>query len=84
MGLGKTLTMIALMLKTMETENGDEDSDRENRSTNSSNKYNGGTLVVCPASLLNQWSGELERRTRRGLVSYELYHGPKRETKPKR
>lgn len=78
MGLGKTLTMISLMMKTMEEE--DRDSDVENQS----NKYKGGTLVVCPASLLNQWSGELERRTRRGLVSCELYHGPKRETKPKR
>ncbi|XP_018577325.1 transcription termination factor 2 [Anoplophora glabripennis] len=78
MGLGKTLTMISLMIKSLEVE--DDESDEENQPT----KYKGGMLVVCPASLLNQWSGELERRTKRGLVSCELYHGPKRETKPKR
>lgn len=83
MGLGKTLTMIALMLKTNEEKNGNEQSDEENREK-SSVKFNGGTLVVCPASLINQWSGELERRTKRGLASYEIYHGPKRETKAKR
>lgn len=84
MGLGKTLTMISLMLKTMEVERDDTESDSENDRVKSSDKRKGGTLVVCPASLLNQWSGELENRTRRGLASYELYHGPKRETKPKR
>ncbi|KAJ8951586.1 hypothetical protein NQ318_020463 [Aromia moschata] len=84
MGLGKTLTMISLMLKTMETKiEDDEDSENEN-AQKSKTKYNGGTLVVCPASLINQWSGELERRTKRGLASWELYHGPKRQTNAKK
>ncbi|KAJ8963879.1 hypothetical protein NQ314_005315 [Rhamnusium bicolor] len=85
MGLGKTLTMISLMLKTNEERSSeDEQSDDENRPERSSYKFNGGTLVVCPASLINQWSGELERRTKRGLASFVLYHGPKRESKAKR
>ncbi|CAG9821124.1 unnamed protein product [Phaedon cochleariae] len=85
MGLGKTLTMISLMLKTNETEE-DDDSDEENAENVPKKKktYKGGTLVVCPASLINQWSSELERRTKRGLASCEMYHGAKRETNPKR
>ncbi|XP_023015318.2 transcription termination factor lodestar [Leptinotarsa decemlineata] len=84
MGLGKTLTMISLMLKTNEIEKDTEESSDEENSPRKEPKYNGGTLVVCPATLINQWSGELERRTKRGLTSCEMYHGPKRETKPKK
>lgn len=58
---------------------GDEDNDREMHR----GKYPGGTLVVCPASLLNQWSGEVEKWTKRGLLSVDQYHGPKREPKAK-
>lgn len=83
MGLGKTLTMISLLLKTKEIEGDCDDSDTENDQPKSL-KPRGRTLVVCPASLIHQWSSELERRTKRGLASYEMYHGPKRETKPKR
>ncbi|CAH1102884.1 unnamed protein product [Psylliodes chrysocephalus] len=84
MGLGKTLTMISLMLKCNEAETLSESEDDDENSPRKNSKVDGGTLVVCPASLLNQWSGELERRTKRGLASCEIYHGPKRETKPKR
>lgn len=84
MGLGKTLTMISLLLKNKETECEDsDDSDNENKPARLI-KPNGGSLVVCPASLIDQWAAELERRTKRGLASYEMYHGSKRETKPKR
>ncbi|KAG5871687.1 hypothetical protein JTB14_033395 [Gonioctena quinquepunctata] len=85
MGLGKTLTMISLMLKTNETEKarGDDDSEGEN-TPEKKTKHQGGTLVVCPASLINLWSGELEKQTKRGLASYEIYHGPKRESRAKK
>ncbi|CAG9837847.1 unnamed protein product [Diabrotica balteata] len=83
MGLGKTLTMISLMLKCNEIEKHDDDDENEEEGEQVK-KYNGGTLVVCPASLLSQWSRELEIRTKRGLASCELYHGAKREKKAKR
>ncbi|XP_019880780.1 transcription termination factor 2 isoform X2 [Aethina tumida] len=95
MGLGKTLTMISLMLKSNEIEkhkeissseneeNREEEDEEEEKKKTKRRKYNGGTLVVCPASLLNQWSGELETKGRRGLASYYLYHGTKRERKAK-
>ncbi|GJQ80974.1 putative DNA binding protein [Trypoxylus dichotomus] len=84
MGLGKTLTMISLVLKSKhigETE--DEDSDNENR-PNRVIKPRGGTLVVCPASLLKQWESEVEKHCKRYTLSVELFHGYKRETKAKR
>ena len=79
MGLGKTLTMISLVLKSREV-NPDEDREKETYRE----KYPGGTLVICPASLMGQWSLEIERRTKRGLLDVELFHGPKSETKSKR
>ncbi|XP_044270813.1 transcription termination factor 2 isoform X2 [Tribolium madens] len=78
MGLGKTITMISLVLKSQELNL--DNKDKENHDE----KRPGGTLVVCPASLMNQWSEEIKRRTKRGLLSVEVYHGAKRETKPKR
>ncbi|CAG9859723.1 unnamed protein product [Phyllotreta striolata] len=91
MGLGKTLTMISLILKSRElggkdthhSDSGEDSDENDWKNRRSSKKYKGGTLVVCPASLLNQWSEELVRRTKKGLLSFNLYHGPKRETKSK-
>jgi hypothetical protein len=44
----------------------------------------GGTLVVCPASLLNQWEGEVNKRVKRGVIDVEVYHGTSRESRPRR
>lgn len=35
----------------------------------------GGTLVVCPLSLIGQWRGELESKTRKGALSVSFYYG---------
>ncbi|PSN58027.1 hypothetical protein C0J52_02028 [Blattella germanica] len=91
MGLGKTLTMISLILKAKEKpvdkevkeESDDSDNDEDNSWHN--RKYEkGGTLVVCPASLINQWEGEVKKRVKRGVLDVEVYHGQSRETKPRR
>ncbi|CAN0550665.1 unnamed protein product, partial [Ectocarpus sp. 12 AP-2014] len=35
----------------------------------------GGTLVVCPLSLIGQWRGELESKTRKGAISVGFHYG---------
>lgn len=40
--------------------------------------------MVCPASLLSQWEGEINRRCKRGLLAVELFHGNRREAVPRR
>lgn len=38
----------------------------------------GGTLIICPASLINQWESEVNNRVRRRKLSVLLVHGNKR------
>lgn len=45
--------------------------------------YYGGTLVVCPASLIHQWEKEIENRLKRNVISVCVHHGNKRDVKPK-
>jgi len=45
----------------------------------------GGTLVVCPASLVHQWAKEVEKRCSSKLKLKTLvYHGPNRESRAKK
>ncbi|KAJ3624714.1 hypothetical protein MTP99_018316 [Tenebrio molitor] len=72
MGLGKTIMMIAHVLKSKEEE---VKAKRGAAST-------GGTLVVCPASVMNQWEAEVKQTTD-GSLSVNVHHGPRRETNAK-
>ncbi|TMW49618.1 hypothetical protein DOY81_005302 [Sarcophaga bullata] len=98
MGLGKTLTMISLVLscKNRDEENeedgksdsatdeDDEDNKRPVWSTKGRRDYyRGGTLVVCPASLMRQWEAEAESKVSRHRLTICVHHGNNRETKPK-
>uniref|UniRef100_A0A915JJ69 Helicase ATP-binding domain-containing protein n=1 Tax=Romanomermis culicivorax TaxID=13658 RepID=A0A915JJ69_ROMCU len=83
MGLGKTLTMIALVLfqRSMDKET------QENRCEHffgDKLRKSQATLVICPASLIYQWQGEIERRIKPGFLNCLVYHGPKRETSASR
>ncbi|KAF2894145.1 hypothetical protein ILUMI_12028, partial [Ignelater luminosus] len=64
MGLGKTLTMISLVLKSLE-----EPLDENEKWRQRTSKHIGGTLVVCPASLLYQWEAEIKKHVKRGLLT---------------
>ena len=75
MGLGKTLTMISLVLRCKEEGLDTKKSD---------DKIRGGTLVVCPVTLLEQWEQEVKRRCKRDLLDVNIYHGPKRQIKSKK
>jgi len=49
-----------------------------------STDHKGGTLVVCPASVLSQWENEVRNKCKRGLLSVEVHHGSNRQSVPKR
>nr|XP_031835542.1 transcription termination factor 2 isoform X1 [Nomia melanderi] len=87
MGLGKTLTMISLIIASIEQKklkDSDDASDDEWTDSTTPLRHKGGTLVVCPASLLSQWDKEISSRCKRGMLSVEVYHGTNRESVPKR
>jgi SNF2 family DNA or RNA helicase len=65
-GLGKTLSIITLLLVNPPPQIGNERS-----------KWR--TLVICPVSLVGQWKDEIERRIdSKHRRSVYIYHGPKR------
>ncbi|XP_008204612.1 transcription termination factor 2 [Nasonia vitripennis] len=85
MGLGKTLTMISLVLATVNDEKQNDSDDSSSSSSddgwmskNKHKRYYGGTLVVCPASLIKQWEAEVKNRCKRGLLSVLVFHGNNR------
>lgn len=86
MGLGKTLTMISLIIASIAKGKSEESNSEEWVHCDPSmvQRCKGGTLVVCPASLLSQWENEIDRRCKRGMLSVEVYHGTNRENVPKR
>ncbi|ALC45775.1 CG10445 [Drosophila busckii] len=67
MGLGKTLTMISLILASKVED--------ERAASQDSRKS---TLVICPASILHQWSNEIKSKVETDALSVHLYHGPSR------
>lgn len=88
MGLGKTLSIITLVLAHMQhikaLPNCSDADDRKNNDDEDEphfykSLHKGGTLIVCPASLINQWDKEVERRLQRHSMSVCVFHGPKRE-----
>ncbi|CAB3249453.1 unnamed protein product [Arctia plantaginis] len=85
MGLGKTITMIALIAGDKEGKIDDDDEDEDDDyPTKSKTVVRGGTLVVCPASLMQQWGGEVAKHCRPHALSVCLHHGPSRATQPAR
>ncbi|XP_049878095.1 transcription termination factor 2 isoform X2 [Pectinophora gossypiella] len=83
MGLGKTITMISLIVSDKESRAGEDDEDDyDGKSTGKLAR--GGTLVVCPASLMQQWGGEVGKHCVPHAASVCLHHGAARATQPHR
>lgn len=40
----------------------------------------GGTLIICPATLLNQWNHEIETRVKYHKLNVLVHHGSNRKT----
>ncbi|EAT42091.1 AAEL006331-PA [Aedes aegypti] len=93
MGLGKTLSMISLILKKAEIEDPDKENDDSSDDEEEENNgwtakgrrdyYAGGTLIICPASLMRQWEGEIKNRVARNSLAVNVYHGTNRDMKPR-
>lgn len=45
--------------------------------------FHGGTLVICPATVIYQWKNEVETHVKPNTLSVYLHHGIKRETRAK-
>lgn len=92
--IGKTLTVIGLVLHDLFGEDdsvteetggannrSEEDSDSDDdvqRGYKKSYKHQGGTLVVCPASLINQWEHEIKKHVKRRKLNVLMHHGNNR------
>ncbi|XP_016976270.1 transcription termination factor 2 isoform X2 [Drosophila rhopaloa] len=76
-----------------EDQSSDSDSDDEKnkkrkstgewKSKGRKDTHKGGTLVVCPASLLRQWESEVDSKVSRHKLTVCVHHGNNRETKGK-
>ncbi|EJD03150.1 uncharacterized protein FOMMEDRAFT_108290 [Fomitiporia mediterranea MF3/22] len=69
MGLGKTLTMLALVLATK------SDVPKE---------FSRATLIVVPLSLISNWEGQIKEHCAPGSLKYHVYYGAGRSTSPDR
>ncbi|XP_050664600.1 transcription termination factor 2 [Leptidea sinapis] len=83
MGLGKTITMISLIASDKEQDKDDGD-DKGDGDKKRNRLVRGGTLVVCPASLMQQWAGEVNKHCVSHSLSVILHHGAQRATQPHR
>ncbi|MED6218236.1 hypothetical protein PIB30_025010 [Stylosanthes scabra] len=76
-GLGKTVSMIALILMQRSLQSKSITDDACNHKTAA------GTLIVCPASILRQWARELkEKVSEEHKLTVLVYHGSNRTKDP--
>jgi transcription termination factor 2 len=100
MGLGKTLTVISLMLKHAQ-QTGEEQAESDSDEDEDDLKHGGelsaipvdhkptnsllppGNLIICPASLVNQWEHEINLKVKRpnDNLRTHVFHGQKRTDK---
>ena len=77
MGLGKTLSMIALIVKTKGK------TAEAGRGGGGPMLQSKGTLVIAPLTLTRMWEEEIVKMVYPGTLSVFLYHGPKRPEDPR-
>ncbi|VDK78782.1 unnamed protein product [Gongylonema pulchrum] len=80
MGLGKTLSMISLVvhIKERRRENPEEFKIwKKNALRDHELVRSNSTLIVAPASLIFQWQSEIEKHVKSDRLSRFIFHGPK-------
>lgn len=75
MGLGKTLTTIALILKQQQKNIARNIDARQSSWISKGRTITGGTLIVCPASLIGQWEAEIKEMVMFGQLKCHVFHG---------
>ncbi|THY07841.1 hypothetical protein D6D01_09713 [Aureobasidium pullulans] len=81
MGLGKTLSILSLICATLKEarEFGDGELDESDRVTEDVARRSGGTLLLCPKSVISNWQEQIGQHLDNRKVRYYMYHGNKRE-----
>lgn len=82
MGLGKTLSILALICSTLKEARkyGRSDLDDQEQAQHPNVvRRSGGTLLLCPKSVISNWQEQIGVHLDKKKVSYYLYHGNKRE-----
>ncbi|GJJ06235.1 hypothetical protein Clacol_000425 [Clathrus columnatus] len=69
MGLGKTLTMLALVAATK---------------SDVSEQFSGATLIVVPVSVISNWKTQIHDHFTEGALTYHLYYEAGRSTSPEK
>ncbi|XP_029699968.1 transcription termination factor 2 isoform X6 [Takifugu rubripes] len=80
--LGKTLTMISLILKDKkkgEDKKKEKQLDKWLSKTDSTLVASKATLIICPTYVIHHWKREIDRHVSSSELSVYLYHGPNRE-----
>lgn len=77
MGLGKTLSILALVLSTIEAANefGKQEPGQRLEAVERNAQT---TLIICPKSVLSNWDEQIKIHTRKGRLRVCTYHGPAR------
>jgi SNF2 family DNA or RNA helicase len=81
MGLGKTLSILSLICSTLREarEFGGGQLDESDQVNEDVMRRSGGTLLLCPKSVISNWQEQIGQHLDKAKVSYYMYHGSKRE-----
>jgi SNF2 family DNA or RNA helicase len=79
MGLGKTLSILSLVAATVSDAHAfkikQPSKELQDKGVNRNAQ---GTLIVCPTSVLSNWTEQMAAHVRKGKLTYYVYHGPSR------
>lgn len=91
MGLGKTATVIALIMKSKEKKymptpsndgSGSSDDETVDEEGGECGKPKGGTLIICPPTLIDHWEQEVMKHVKSQGLAVKRHHGTTRTSDP--
>ena len=79
MGLGKTLSILSLVAATVSDAHAFKIKQPSSELQEKGVRRNAqGTLIICPTSVLSNWTEQIATHVRKGKLTYCVYHGPSR------